>query len=187
MSDADSNVIECWRPIPGYEGIYAISTFGRVRRDCRSKGYGVGRILKPSTNGTGYLKATLCGRSGEHRQFLIHRLVMLAYVGPCPTGREVNHRNGIKTDNCLANLEYVTPQENQRHRFDVLGQSSPPVPEPRFGEAHPHSRLTDDQVRQIRAIYGNGDMTQKQVGAMFGIKQTHVGKIVRRVLWPHVD
>jgi len=175
---------ENWLAVPGFDGLYSVSDLGSVRGETRIRRYPAGRILRPSKHPAGYSKVTLC-RDGEHFQFLIHRLVLLAFVGPCPDGLEVNHRNGIKDDNRLENLEYVTASENQKHIRTVLGIVRP-TPEPRFGSEHWKSALTEDQVREIRQTYAAGGVSQRVLGLRFGVSQTCIGKIISRKHWPHV-
>ena len=108
--------VEIWKPIPGFEEVYSASSLGRIRRDSDSPRGTAGETLKGWVSRYGYLNIRLS--DGPRRPTLLaHRLVMLAFVGPCPANKEINHKNGIKTDNRLQNLEYVTRQENMRHAF----------------------------------------------------------------------
>lgn len=186
LSGTDENH-ETWQPVPGYEGIYSASNLGAIRRDVRSKGYAAGRILKPSPNGTGYFKVVLCKPGTKNRQLLVHRVVLSAFVGPCPKGMEANHKNGIKTDNRVSNLEYVTPSENQRHKREVLGYVDISMkPYALRGEAHQNSKLTSSDVAEIRELYAEGILNQRQIAALFGTTQSNVGFIVRGIGWSHL-
>lgn len=98
--------IERWKDVPGYEGLYQVSDYGRVRRDDSQ------RVLKPFDNGKGYLRIKLNNDSGR-RAFYVHKLVLATFSDkPLNYPLEVNHRNEIKNDNRLANLEWVTRREN---------------------------------------------------------------------------
>ena len=109
---------EDWRAVPGWEGLYEVSDQGRVRslpRVTRGGFRGVrrikGRTLIPIKRQSGHVH--VCLSDGERREHSdIHRLVMLAFVGPCPEGMEVCHNNGEHTDNRLVNLRYGTRSEN---------------------------------------------------------------------------
>ena len=102
---------ELWLPVPGYEGLYDVSNRGRVRSLPRNTTSG--RILKPQrANKLGHLKVVL-SKDGKTEQFLIHRLVMEAFAGPCPPGQQVRHWNGDPADNRWPeNLLYGTPTED---------------------------------------------------------------------------
>lgn len=89
-----------FKDIPGYEGRYSINTDG----DIFSVRYQ--KILKPSINRGGYLVLSLRGNNGLKLSCRVHRLVMLAFVGPLEKGYEVDHKNRIRTDNRLSNLHY---------------------------------------------------------------------------------
>ena len=100
---------ELWKDAPGFDG-YEVSNLGRVRR------VSTGKCLKPSI-GKGknaYPRVFPCV-NGRDKGALVHVLMMEAFVGPCPAGYEVNHKNGIKTDLAFDNLEYVTSQQNNIH------------------------------------------------------------------------
>lgn len=108
---------ERWLPIPGYEGMYSVSDQGRVRSEPRLDGRGrriAGRILKPGTRG-GWLIVNLADNC-VHTVFSVHRLVMMAFIGPKPEGHIIRHLNDDPLDNWLENLEYGTPAQNADDR-----------------------------------------------------------------------
>ena len=86
------------------------------------KGTEPGKVLKPGKTKHGYLKVELFD-SGTPRSLYVHRLVAESHIGAIPTGLEVNHINGEKTDNRLANLEVVTHAINTKHAW-VMGLRS---------------------------------------------------------------
>ena len=100
-----TEVREVWKDIPHYEGLYQVSSLGRVW-SIRSQKY-----LKPlETNG--YLRVALYGRNGKAKKELIHRLVGMAFI-PNPENKpQINHLNEIKYDNRVENLEWSTSKEN---------------------------------------------------------------------------
>jgi hypothetical protein len=98
-----------WKKI---EGGYEVSDQGEVRN---SRGW----ILKPETV-CGYHRVNLF-----RKHVLVHRLVAAAFLGPCPEGKEVDHKNNIRTDNRVENLQYLTRSENQRKRTKGAGCVSP--------------------------------------------------------------
>ena len=109
---------EQWKAIEGYEGKYEVSDYGRVKSLTRRYA-GAGGIMRGSNHVGGYRNVNL-SEHGRARRFLIHRLVMAAFVSPCPDGLEVNHLDGDKHNNHLSNLEYVTRSENLLHANRVL-------------------------------------------------------------------
>ena len=164
---------EQWRPIVGYDGLYEVSSHGQVR----SLKYGKLRILKPQQSGTrrGYRALLLHGESVRRK--LVHRLVMAAFVGPCPEGCQVNHKNGIQHDNGLPNLEYVTPKQNMEHASRVLWAKN--------GKPNVARKLTGEQVRELRRLAATG-MTMHALGSMFGISGRTAFGIARRECYKHV-
>lgn len=87
---------------------YCATAYGRI---CRRDN---GRPLEGFPNGNGYLRVTL-SVDGKRRNLFVHHLIAEAFHGPRPDGLQLNHRNGIKTDNRPENLEYVTAKENMQH------------------------------------------------------------------------
>ena len=117
---SDQYADEQWKPVPGREGAYEASDMGRVRSlDMivhRKDGISYqkrGRVLRPATHPAGHKIVMLKGRDFRY----IHRLVLEAFVGPCPDGMEALHGNGDPADNRLANLRYGTRSDNM---FDLV-------------------------------------------------------------------
>lgn len=100
---------EIWKFIEGFEK-YQISSYGRVRSFKNNKE----SILKPGKVGSGYYKVGLY-KNNISKQFLIHRLVANAFITNPENEPQVNHKNGLKTDNHVTNLEWVTAKENIHH------------------------------------------------------------------------
>jgi hypothetical protein len=118
-----SDEIEEWLPIAIFEGAYEVSDHGRVRsleRTVTAMYHGRpaqrslrGRILKPSTNRDGYQRVTLCS-NGVSQTWLVHQLVLKAFVGPRAEGMVACHANDIPADNRASNLRWDTPAANVR-------------------------------------------------------------------------
>jgi len=104
---------ERWRKVKGFED-YSISNLGRVYSQKRG-----GKILKPNLDKDGYLYVNLYNRS-RHTKKKIHRLVTQMFILNPLNYPQVNHKNGIKADNRISNLEWITHKENMIHARDVL-------------------------------------------------------------------
>ena len=133
---------ERWRWVDGYEGLYMVSTLGDVM--AAPHGYKDGKPLNQRKSNNGYLLVSLY-KDGLYKHSLVHRLVAKAFIPNPEKKDQVNHKNGIKSDNRVCNLEWMTCSENIRHKFDVLGADT--------GKGRPSKlrKFTDEQVREIRA------------------------------------
>lgn len=107
-----SDTHEEWRPIEEVKGVYSVSDKGRVKNNR------TGIILKPVTVAKGYLKVNL-KVDGKSYNRLVHRLVAKEFIENPSNKPEVNHKNGIHTDNRLSNLEWVTGEENRKHACET--------------------------------------------------------------------
>jgi hypothetical protein len=168
---------DIWRPVVGYEGIYSVSDRGGIRRDGRSRGARPGRIRKLTPHPEGYLAVTLW-RDNIREDFLVHQVVAAAFIGPCPIGHEVNHKNRIKTANWPANLEYVTGPANIEHGLRN-GVSS-------VGEANSQAKLTELMVHEIRAAYSAREGGYKRLGKRFGVTWEAIRQVVKKQSWGHI-
>ena len=102
---------ERWKPIFGYDGMYEVSSLGRVR----SLKFGKVRVLRASKNNSGYLIVSLC-KYGKRKDFLIHRLVAQAFIeNDNIFNTEINHINEDKSDNKVSNLEYCDRRYNNTY------------------------------------------------------------------------
>src|SRR5579863_5563618 len=176
--DMDDATHETWLPIPGYEGFYDVSDLGRVRslprQGIRSRHSTV--ILRPMLR-HGYATVYLM-RDGSRTTCYVHRLVLLAFVGPCPPGQETRHGPGGKSDNRLANLCWGTPPENWA---DKVRDGAANVGILR-GEAKPTAKLTWAIAADCRRRYAAGE-SQAARAREFGVHKTAVQQVVTGKTW----
>lgn len=170
---AEKTATEEWRDIPGYVGYYQASNLGRIRslvRLIQSKiDAGVRkekRVLSPGHNLQGRCQVSLC-RDGMVRRKQVHRLVLEAFVGPCPVGMEACHGpDNDHRNNRLDNLRWDTKKANFGDAV-ALGTMGKP------------KKLTQEQVDVIRAAEG----TQRSIAAQFGVSQVMVHNIRHGKVW----
>jgi len=139
--------MENWKDIAGYEGSYQVSDLGNIK-SLNYKRSGQARNLKPSVDGCGYLRVALC-KNGRLRTRKVHRLVAEAFLGDS-SGKEVNHKDGNRTNNNIANLELVTRLENMRHSFNELGRRGGLLG--KKAEKHPKSKEVQQYTRDGKYI-----------------------------------
>jgi plasmid maintenance system antidote protein VapI len=161
-----------FKDIAGLEGRYAASSDGRIWS------YKSERFLKPAKIGRGYDAVSLpVGPEGKQIRQYVHRLVARAFLPNLEGKAEVNHINGVKTDNRAANLEWVTRRENIAHAVST-GLSKV------MGEDNPMAKLDEMRVAEIRERYFNGPETQDELGVAFGVHRVLIKKIVTGAIWP---
>lgn len=158
---------ELWKPL--IRGYYDISSHGRVRNSR------TGRILKQGDS-NGYARVTPSIK-GKSINVSVHVAVAKAFIGRCPKGKEVNHKNGNKKYNNVTNLEYLTRQKNVQHAYDTgLGKGI-------RGEKNASSKLTYRQVRRIRLRYAEGKSSQADLANRYDVTQSAVKNIVNNKTW----
>lgn len=156
---------EVWKPLPGYETKYLISNMGQLWSIKRKK------VRRLRVNRYGYLTFSISEKV-THGTMTIHKAVMLTFVGVRPPDAQVNHKNGVKADNRLSNLEYCTLAENMRHRREVL--------------KHDKS-LNEHAVKEIRRRYAEGGISQVQLAKEYGVSQPTISSTLKRAIWKHVE
>jgi len=182
--------MEIWKEICGYEGQYAVSTFGRVksltrvvRQESRA---GVfydramrEKILAPRPDSTGrYLLVNLSTQNSS-KNFSVHRVVLEAFVGSCPVGMEGCHNDGNPLNNRLDNLRWDTKSSNNSDKV-AHGTDN-------RGERQHNATLTNVQVAAIKSEIKLGDRIAVQVAKLFGTTPGVIRSILRGERWVHVD
>ena len=187
----DDGSREYWRDVPGYKGQYRISDWGRLKslgRVVLRAGRG-GKTTVPAKYITrklrrgGYYRIALLDREGNREDILIHRVVLLAFVGPCPKGMECCHWDGNPMNNRLDNLRWDTAKNNQADR--LRHGRGVHVTNPK-GEDIWWAKLTEKDVKRIRKLYASGRHNQTELSEIFGVYQTLISRIIRRKAWCHV-
>lgn len=171
---------EQWADIPGYEGCYQVSDQGRVKGFVQTK---EGRFMSLYTRSErqqspGYQAVCLTGKANR-KTWLVHRLVMLSFVGSCLDGMCVDHINCIRDDNRLDNLRYLDFRLNCSQGGDKLRGISI-----NQGESNGRSKLTSYDVLEIRSLVGT--ITQTAIGKRFGIGRSAISEIINRKRWKHI-
>lgn len=162
---------ESWKDVPGYEGVYRVSSLGRVV-SLHSKHQ---RILVPVLRNNGYLHVKLCGPAGK-KQVSIHCLVAGVFIGPRPLGLDVSHINGDKSDNRYTNLLYESHSDNCSRRRSHGTAYTPK------GELHHAAKLSVDKVGEIFRLRSNG-ASQKKIAKIFGVTQSNISRVLSGALW----
>lgn len=152
-----------WKVIPTYPN-YEVSNFGNVRR------VGSTKLLALSTKrGTHpYQRAHLC-QDGKARYILVHRLVLEAFIGPCPKGYQCLHLDNNPRNNRLDNLRWGTPKENH----STIN---------RKGERNPRAKLSAENIAYIRSYTGPLiDLVDQ-----FNVSYKHITHIRSNITWKHL-
>lgn len=184
---------ETWKPVKGYEGLYEVSSIGRVKRVARMVDYSNKRfskdtqmsirekILSPVKIGSSkekYFAVNLRNNSGERKLKKVHRLVAEAFI-PNPGGLpQIDHKDGNKNNNSVSNLEWVTGEENYRRALNMGLACSK-------GSRNGNAKLTDEQVTEIRKTHIR---ESRNFGAMalsrkYGVHRSTIEKIVNGESW----
>ena len=165
---------ERWKDVPTMEGYYQVSNLGRVRskdrivrHNCGGDKKVKGQMLSRSKNGNGYYYVHLY-KEGNRKMFLVHRMVLLAFVGECPPNMEVRHLNSVPTDNRLQNLAYGTHSENTIDTIN-LGRNS-------------RQKFNPTIVKEIRQKSASG-MSNKALAAEYKTSVEAISKIKRHVTY----
>jgi hypothetical protein len=164
--------METWKSVAGFAN-YSVSDRGRVRRDTHGTSTHPGKILKPGVAGRGYSFVVL-RRDGKSHGCLVHRLVLLTFIGPPADGQETRHLDGVRNNNVLSNLAWGSKAENtnDKHVHGVMAK----------GERSGHNILTEENVREIRSSKETGRSLAKR----FGVHFATISSVRNNINWKHV-
>ncbi len=170
---------EEWRDVVGFEGLYSVSSMGRVySHEGRPP-----KMLKRHLSAKGYVRAPLSYTKDGikvRRECTVHRLMGLAFI-PNPDNKpQINHKDGVKTNNVLSNLEWVTGSENQIHSFRVLGR------EIFRGQRSVLAKITDADAKFIKDQIKMGTK-QIRLAERFKVHYNTISMIKRGLSWRHID
>jgi len=177
---------EIWKPVVGWEGLYEVSSFGRVYCLPRvvnsafgAKARKSGKLMSCRPNRqTGYNEAALSA-PGRKRRTSAHVLVCEAFIGPRPSDdHQVAHWDGVRTNNHVDNLRWATRKENAQDRNR---HGTAPI-----GENAPNGKLTEAEVLAIRSEYRPIYGILKRIANKYNITSTQVLHIVHRRQWTHI-
>lgn len=174
--------IEIWKDIEGFEGKYQVSNKGNVKTLARivvNKGKHTyhrlrkEKILKNQKTTTGYWQVSLHKNVDKWKFHRIHRLVALHFIPNSENKPQVNHINGIKTDNRVENLEWVTNRENT---MDAI----------RRGINFTHNnKITFKDAEKIRELRKNKKLTFKELGEIYKINKATISHIINNRTWKY--
>lgn len=167
---------EVWRPVHEH---YEVSNLGRVRYV---------NILAGNFSGSPYQRISFAsGKHGRSPQTkMVHTLVAHAFLGERPDGMVINHKDLNKWNNRADNLEYVTQMQNHVHARQNRQWDTSNIGSQTFGERVNTAKLTEADVLEIRRLYSEENVSNKELRQRFGISKGQVSKIILRQSWKHI-
>lgn len=171
------SVMEIWKPVVGFEGIYEVSSDGRVKSVRDENNSYVGRIRTPAVYRTGYKFYRLYknGIPSYHRE---HRLVGKAFI-PNPLNKpHINHKNGMPGDNQVGNLEWVTEKENKLHATQILCRG--------IGSKNGQAKLREADIPLILKLSAAG-RSSKWIANKYGVRRQSIYGILVGKTWCHAS
>jgi len=166
--------MEKWKKI-WWAKDYEVSNLGRVRSwkvnppNKKDRVVKEPKILSVKIGSRGYPCVAIRSDDNVKKMPNVHVLVAEAFLGPRPEGMVVCHINDNKTDCTLENLEYGTHSHNKQQ---AIKNGAMP-----YGEKHPQSKLSNEEVKKIKKLLDEGRLTHKQISAIFGVSRHTIGGI----------
>lgn len=168
------------KDIKGFEGLYAVTRDGRVWSYPKkwSQGKHKGKWLKLPVDGRGYYMANFY-KKGKGKIVIVHRIVAQTFLQKRKNRSYINHKNGVKTDNRVENLEWCTAQENTLHSIKNK------LIKPQRGEKNGMSKLKEKDIKTIRHLFSKGK-TQNIIAKRFSVSQSCISLIKMSHAWKHI-
>ena len=176
--------IEVFKSIKGYEGYYEVSNFGRVKSLPKRWSVGVKgetflKTGKRTVKKLTYLFVVLCvDRVKKYAS--VHRLVAIHFCDNPNGYNVVNHLDSNTRNNYYKNLEWTTSSGNSIHGFKFGNRKG------MIGAANPNTKISKEQVLQIKELCKMGEISQKTIAEMFGIRQAQVSRINTNKRWNYI-
>lgn len=175
-------MMEIWKDIQDYEGLYQVSNYGAVRSIDRTVRFGrklKGKILSQSVEKDGYFVVNL-SKNGKTKSFRVHRLVAMAFITNANGYKEINHKDEKKQNNCVENLEWCDTKYNINY-----GERNNLVSRALSGEKSYNHKLTNVQVEEIRKTYKrrSKDFNMQKLSKKYGVSLTHISRIINNQRW----
>jgi Mor family transcriptional regulator len=162
---------EIRKDVVGYEGHYQVSSLGNVRSIKI-------RYIKPSVDKDGYLKVSL-SKENVAKQYFVHRLVGKSFLNNISNLPQINHKDGIKTNNKASNLEWSTALENLSHAY------ANGLKFLNFGEENRFAKFTSEDILSMRKDRELG-MSYRELSIKYNCEISNVRLIIRRKTWKHI-
>jgi len=172
---------EIWINIKSYEGLYLISSTGKVKSI--KKGNHKDKKNLYLAHDIGYCdhrRVTLV-KATIKKRFLVHRLVYSHFIAPLKKGLVINHLDGDPSNNVVSNLEQVTISENGKHAVKIG------LLKVKRGEEVGSSKLTEEDVVNIFKIRSTTKLSYAEIGKSYNVSYSTIGDIIKRRCWAHVD
>lgn len=173
---------EIWKDITGFEGLYQVSDLGRIKSlDRITKNYHSGdryekgKYLKPGNSHSGY-KLIVLHKNGISRTFRLHRIVAQHFIDNHNNKPQINHKDGIKSNNAISNLEWCTAKENISHAFKNGLRSG-----------YDRAILSDADVIYIKTHYVRLKVTASYFARKFNVSESCIRHIISGKNWSRIN
>jgi hypothetical protein len=171
--------MEIWKKVLGYCN-YECSNLGRIKT-FNWKNSGKEAIMKPALDGSGYYRTVLKREDGKLATIKVHRIILETFNPNSESFKlECNHKNGIKTDNNIDNLEWVTRRQNLEHSFNSNLQYI------LKGEEVGNSILKEYQVKEIRLKFKPRLYSRIKLANEYGVSEATIKDILYKRSWKHI-
>ena len=176
---------EIWKDVVGFDGIYKISSLGRLKSVERvierknNSNYVQSEKIINGSNHNGYLFTTL-RKNNKKAQKFIHVLVAESFLGEKPNGFDVCHSDGNRLNNCINNLRYGTRSDNVK---DSIKHRTHYTPFRKKGSERSYAKINEEIAKEIK----NSNESSTKLSKKFNVSRALISGIRRNKNWNHVN